>query len=116
MEQKYIEQQAELFNITEDEYCEIRELNYFTSSREERSFGKNTDLDEEIFDSLMYHHVTGGVEEAYLGFGTPTQADPDPWPVRISAGEIADLKNIPESERPKAFESIVRAITDLAKK
>ena len=113
LEQKYIEQQAELFNITEDEYCDIREMNYFMGSKEERSFGKNTDLDEEIFDSLMYHHMSGGVEEIYLGFDTPTQADPNQF--EYHQEKIADLKNIPESERPKTFESIVREITDLAK-
>ena len=46
-ENKLIEERAKLFNMTDDEYCDIREMNCLPNSKDERSIGKNTDLDEE---------------------------------------------------------------------
>ena len=71
----------------------------------------NADLDESIYDSMLYQHIVdGGIEELFISYDV---ADPKGFVFREE--KIADLRDLPLAQRPAMYSAITKEITDLAR-
>ena len=72
----YSHECAESLHVTDDEFAYIRNLDYLDHPKPDRSIGQNVDLDELLYDNLLWHETTGGgVEELYISWPEKRDAD-----------------------------------------
>ena len=110
----YSHECAESLHVTDDEFAYIRNLDYLDHPKPDRSIGQNVDLDELLYDNLLWHETTGGgVEELYISW--PEKSDVDPNGFIYHEERIAELQHLPRAQRPRMFNAIVKELTDLVK-
>ena len=79
------------------------------------AIGQNHDLDEKLYDNLLWHETTGnGVESLYVAW--PEKSDVDPSGFIFHEELIADLQHLPRAQRPRMFSAIVKELTDRERK
>jgi hypothetical protein len=108
----YAHECSEALHITDADFAYIRNLECLDIPKDERTIGQNSDLDEMLYDNLMWHHVTeGGVNEIILL--NEHEISPDNFV--FHQDKIADLQHVPHAQKPHMYSAIVKELTDLAK-